>query len=197
MSNNVEKLEDRVLDGLDISEGLRSFEGNEKAYLRILGIYARETRLSLEKIDKVSEDNLSAYMVKMHGLKGASLSIFANEVAKDAKALENAALLGDVEYISKHNKTFIDNTRSFVLSLEVMIADINSANPKKSRAEPDPVTLRKLLKACIDYDVDEADEIMEELEEYDYESGNEFVAGLREDVDLLQFNEIIEKLSAS
>jgi hypothetical protein len=59
------------------------------------------------------------------------------------------------------------------------------------------VLLKKFLKACDDYDMDRIDGIMEELEEFEYKTGGDFIIWLRENVDQMNLKEIIDKLSVN
>jgi len=196
MPDNFTKLRDRELAGLDIRGGVRIFGGNEKAYLRILTAYAKETKSCLKYMESVSQDNLSDYRIKVHGLKGTSAAISAMKVSEEAKKLEAAAETGDFAYITTNNQAFIDSTLTFIDSIENMLDEINNETSKPKKSKPNPGTLKQLLVSCKEYDVGGVDKAIEELEKYDYESGNELVAGLRENVNFMQFGEIIEKLSS-
>ena len=61
---------------------------------------------------------------------------------------------------------------------------------------PDAATLSKVSAACEKYDIDELDEAMMNLEAYEYEIDDELVVWLRENVDRMNYNEIIYKLSS-
>ncbi|MDR0652195.1 MAG: response regulator, partial [Synergistaceae bacterium] len=70
----------RRLEGVDFAEGTRRYSG-ESAYLQILRSYAANTPKLLRRIQNPSPEDMRDYAVAVHGLKGASLGIFANALA--------------------------------------------------------------------------------------------------------------------
>jgi hypothetical protein len=112
-----------------------------------------------------------------------------------AELLENAAKAGDFKYVNNHNSGFIDEVRKLIKDIESVLSAIDAENPKPVRAKPDTGILSKLLAAGESYDMDSADEAMENLEKYQYESGGELISWLRESIDQMNFKQMAEKLS--
>ena len=180
--------------GLDIAKGIRRFNGDEKTYLDVLRSYAASVNSMLDSIETVNEDTLKNYIVNVHGIKGTSFDIFADAVAKEAKDLEEAGKSGDLEFIKKNNPAFMENARNLVRSIEDMLINIDQRSEKPLKDRPDEKLLLKLIDACNDYDMDEADETMAELEKYKYETDNDLINWLRKSIDRMQFEEIAERL---
>jgi hypothetical protein len=55
--------------------------------------------------------------------------------------------------------------------------------------------LAAMLSACKNSDIDEADKVMEMLDAYEYESGGELIEWLRAQVNMMEFEQIAERLS--
>jgi CheY-like chemotaxis protein len=165
--------------GLDIKKGIKRFGGDEELYLDVLRSYVLNTGPLLQSLEKLSGDNLPDYAVTVHGIKGASLGIFADMIGSSAEALENAAKAGDYEYVKTHNRTFIGAVRKLICDLEDMLSAADAENIKPGKDKPDVKMLSKLLAACESYDMDGVDSAMEEIESYQYESNGELVLWLR------------------
>ena len=189
------KLVNKNIDGISIEKGLDKFFGDEEMYLNILRLYASSTRSLLASIGTVKESELEDYRIAVHNIKGISLDIFAEWISKFAADLEGAAKVGDFKYIEKHNSSFIEAAQKLVCDIEDVLSAINAENPKPEKDSPDKELLSKLLTACEAYDMDGVDEAMEEIEVYQYKSDNDLVNWLRENVDDMNFKQIVERLS--
>ena len=194
-----EVLKNREITGLDIYRGIARYHGDEEAYLRVLNAYSIAVRDMLGYIMSVDKDDLSEYKIKVHGIKGACYDIFADKAGVDAEDLEKAAVRGDYEYISKHNSPFIDATSLFLDDIDNMLLEISAIKSgsefKQKKDKIDSESLEKLIKACENYDMSGVDDVMEEIELYSYESDSELATWLRENADLINFSEIIGRLS--
>jgi len=66
---------------------------------------------------------------------------------------------------------------------------------KTIQDKPDKALLTKLRDACENYDIDEIDAVMAEIENYKYKSDDGLAALLRENVDQGKYSNIKEMLS--
>jgi len=183
------------INGIDIYKGLERFGGNEEIYLDVLRTYADSVGKMLNEIENVNKNTLDIYRIKVHGIKGTSYDIFADETAKEALNLENAAKEGNYNYIEENNPSFLKNTWNLVNEINDLFKILNAQNSKPSKDKPDSDVLEYLCEACKRYDMDGADEAMTELEEYQYTSDDGLVDWLRYNVDRVYFEEIVQKLS--
>jgi CheY-like chemotaxis protein/anti-sigma regulatory factor (Ser/Thr protein kinase) len=185
-----------VIPGLDIAQGLARYDNNEEIYIKILSAYTASLRTILEACETVSSDEheLAEYKVRVHGIKGASLNIFAEPLAEITYALEKSAAAGNFEYVSEHNSEFLEKGRELMEKLEALLSQIDTENPKPVKEKPDNEALGKLIEACELYDIDEVDAAMEELEKYRYSSDGGLMEWLKERLALMQYPEIIERL---
>ena len=184
--------------GLDIVKGLERYNGDEDVYLKILHSYSIDVRSMLSCIDTVNEDRLAEYKVKVHGIKGASFDIYAEQIGNDAEKLEEAAKVRDLGYIEKHNASFVEAVREFIDNIDDMLLAVNAEKPKKDFPLKDKIndeSVSKLIAACKMYNMNEIDEAMAEIEKYRYESDSELVDWLRKNVDKMNYTQIVEKFS--
>jgi signal transduction histidine kinase/CheY-like chemotaxis protein len=187
-----------IVEGVDLEAGKTRY--TEKAFLDVLRSYCQHTPGLLEKINHIkygelSEEAIKEYTITVHGIKGASFGICADTVAKQAEALEKAAKSRDIKFIEMNNAHFIEEVEKILGRLKELFALLaNQAGAKPSRQKPDPALLERLTEASRRYNVSVMDEILEELESYEYEQEEELVKWLREQVDNLEYEAIYKRL---
>ncbi|MDR1979412.1 MAG: response regulator [Synergistaceae bacterium] len=193
-------LKDRRVDGVDLSEGTNRFYG-EEPYLEVLRSYCVHTPSLLEKLralskDALSEDALKDYAVTVHGLKGSSYGIRAMAVGKEAETLELAAKTGDFETIKAGNESFVKTVEKLLSDLNGLLAELKAdGGEKPSRTVPDEALLEKLLAASKRFALNEMEEILTELEHYEYERDADLIAWLRDQADNLEYAAIQKRLA--
>jgi CheY-like chemotaxis protein len=183
------------LEGIDFTQGRERYNG-EAAYLEILRAWRLHTPALLETMkNSLSPENLAEYAIAVHGLKGSSYGILANDVGKQAQELEALAKAGDFSGVQALNDGFIKMVETLMLKLgELLEKDAAAKGAKAKKHEPDPALLAQLLGAARRYKAAIMEEILNKIELYDYESGGELVLWLREQMDNLEYDEICEKL---
>ena len=181
--------------GLDIDKGIERYGGIEETYLKILRSYCVNTRPLLDQIENVDESRLDEYSTIVHGIKGSSHGIFAEMISDVAEKLELASKAGEYEFVSSHNEAFIFAVRKLISDVEGMLSTIDRDNPRPVKPKPEPELLMRLVDACKAYDMDNVDSLMEELDQFDYQEDEGLGDWLKENVMLMNFKEIIERLS--
>jgi len=185
----------KSIDGLDLVKGLEMHRGDEAAFLRVLRSFSVSVRALLDETESATEDNMHEYKTKVHGIKGASYMLYLEPIGQYAEELEAAAKEGNIGFIELHNKSFHDAAYSIVDDIDAMLAEIEAESPKSSKEKPDEKLLIKLLTACKEYDMTSADETMSKIEEYRYEADEGLTDWLRLNVDVMNYDQIITKLS--
>jgi CheY-like chemotaxis protein len=187
-------LENVSVSGIDFIQGRERYNG-EAAYLDILRSWVRHTPGLLEKLRNLSEETLPEYSITVHGLKGSSYGIFANEVGKQAAELEAFSKAGDYASVLASNLSFIEMTESLLAGLGDILKKAEDGKEAKQKvSSPDTALLEKLLNATRRYKSGLMEEIMGEIESYDYESGGGLVLWLREQMDNLEYDAICSRL---
>ncbi|MCL2717560.1 MAG: response regulator [Lachnospiraceae bacterium] len=117
------RIENIEIAGLDMIKGVMKYD-EEDSYLQILDIYVKSIRSILKGIDIVNEDNLDAYKLSIHSIKGASLDVYADEIGNMAGDLENAANSGNLGYINCRTPEFLQKAWRIVNEIETMLLNI-------------------------------------------------------------------------
>jgi len=191
----VSLLQGETIPGLDLAKGFKRFGGDESAYVHIMRTFTLNTRKLLDFIESVGKDDIEEYEIKVHSMRGSCGSICASELADMATELEKAAKDRDWDYISTHNKPFADGVRNLINDLEDFLVSLDSRIQKQTKEKPDTEALERLQIACTNYDMDGVDAVMEELSAYSYESDDGLIDWLHENIEMMNFPEVVEKLS--
>jgi CheY-like chemotaxis protein len=185
---------DVEIEGVNLEEGIARYEG-EAAYLGVLRSYATHTPPLLEKLRSLAPETLPDYAVTVHGLKGASYGICADNIGRQAEGLEHAAKAGDYDRVRGENDAFIRQVEAALSGIQELLRSCAEGEPEKEQAAaPDPALLEKLLDASRRFKSTVMEEILLELEKYEYQSGGDLVVWLREQLDNLEYDAIRERL---
>ena len=183
------------IKGLEFNKGLERFENDEELYIKVLRSYSASIYPLLEILDNVNEEFILDYQRAAHSIKGTSLDIAAFDIGNKARELEEAAKQKDMDFIGRENPAFIDNVSSLVKSIDSMLSDFDSVNVKSQKDKIDRDLLLKLFNFCKEYDMDGVDEVIAEIEKYQYGSEEELSLWLRKNIDVVDFEGIAERLS--
>jgi hypothetical protein len=130
-------------------------------------------------------------------LKGASYGICADAIGEKAEELEFLGKNGDIAGIQAKNPAFIEMTEALLQELEKILEKAAaSQGGRKKMTSIDPALLSKMLDAARHYKSTLMEEIMHDLETYEYESGGDLVEWLREQIDNLEYDAICSRLEA-
>jgi CheY-like chemotaxis protein/anti-sigma regulatory factor (Ser/Thr protein kinase) len=179
----------------NIEKGLDRFGGDMELFLTILRSFAVNTQPMIEKVKSVNSANLADYAIMVHGIKGSSYAICAEEVGKKAEDLENAAKAMDIDFVKDHNPAFIKSLEELISGLTEMLDAMDKENPKPQMARPDKETLGRLLTACRIYDMDGVNAAIDEIERCTYTSDGGLAEWLKEGALTANFEEMLERLS--
>jgi hypothetical protein len=150
----------------------------------------------ISAIGPVNEDNIVDYKIRVHGIKGVCFEIFASEVGIMAKNLEEAANTGDLGFIHKNTPALIEAAQQFTQGVDSALSAIDDGTPRQAEDKPDSASLSKLLTACMCYDFAGAEEAMAEIARFKYSADGGLAEWLRERVDMMDFSQIVERLSS-
>ena len=185
---------DSKIAGLDMDKGLERLGGDMESYIHILHSYIAGVRPLLEKMGDVKRENLAAYAVVVHGIKGSSANIGAEAIADKAKAMEEAAAKGNFDFVSNGNNELVNDAKKLIDDLIGFLRANGWEGEKPKRGRPDNDALDRLRSACEEGDIGAVDVAMNEIEKYGYDSDEGLTAWLRENVDGMNYVAITEKL---
>jgi signal transduction histidine kinase/DNA-binding response OmpR family regulator len=197
----VENADQNILDGLqiegiDLARGKKKYN-NDAAYLDILRSWHKHTPALLEKMRNPLFESLPEYAITVHGIKGASLGICADEISDTAEELERFAKSGNIGQVQADNSMFISMAESLLSNIGELLEKVDEGKKKKPRKNaPDPILFEKLLDSVKSYKSTLMEEIMCSIESYDYDSDMELVTWLRQQMDDLEYDAIRQKLES-
>ena len=184
-------LKNIAIQGLDQRRCLERLGRNETVFIDVLRSYAVNTPPLLEKLRTLlAEENLEDYAIAVHGIKGSSYGLCAQEAGQAAESLEREAKAGNLDAVKAGHGNFEEIAGSLRAEIEKALEEIDAVHDKPVAAEPDPSLLEELRRACEAFDMDRVDETMAQLESFRYEKGGKLVAWLREHVSDMTFEEI-------
>jgi HPt (histidine-containing phosphotransfer) domain-containing protein len=181
------------IDDFDAEVVYEKVGGLAESVLAILKSYVKNTPPLLDQLRTVNEESLPEYAIIVHGIKGSSRSIGAEDIGGEAEGLEFAAKKGDWAFIAENNESFLAKTEQLIGALAAALEEIGEN--RERRPAPDPQLLQALSTAAAAFDVDAAEEAIVRLEAFDYEEGGDLVEWLREQLDVGGFKNISERLS--
>jgi CheY-like chemotaxis protein len=182
------------IDGVDLQQVMVRFGGFDN-YIETLASFAANTPLLLETLHNPTAETLAAYAITVHGIKGAGYGICAEQVGREAEALEHAAKAGDLKFVLEQTKSFISSTTQFIAGAARFLETIKPKNTKPVKNTPDTALLAAMRTAAENYDMDAMDKIIAELEQFTYEENDDLVQWLHEQINNSEFDRIIKKLS--
>jgi CheY-like chemotaxis protein len=189
-------LEKAKVEGVDFEAGLKRYE-EEDIYMQVLQSYVTHSPQLLDKLRTLTRETLPDYAITVHGLKGSSYGVCANETGKAAEELEHAAKAGDYETVSARNAAFIAKAEACIEDLRKLLQKAEGEEDEKSKAAaPDRELLEKLLDAARHFKPTIMEDLVTELESCEYKSGGELIPWLREQLDNLEYDAIREKLES-
>ncbi|HCC36952.1 MAG TPA: hypothetical protein DEQ14_04700 [Treponema sp.] len=104
--------------GVDPQKVFELYDGDCNIYLPVLRAYADEIPETLNRLRNVSAAALPDYARVMHGIKGTSASVCAEEARKMAASLEAAAKSGDITGVLAQNDSFLQYMDKFVTGIQ-------------------------------------------------------------------------------
>jgi CheY-like chemotaxis protein/HPt (histidine-containing phosphotransfer) domain-containing protein len=183
------------IEGIDFKTAFAVFGGN--AFIRVLKSFTVHTVTQLLEMADNLRNSLPDYAIRVHGLKGACNNIYAKEVAGLAFELEKAAKAGDIDFVRANHGKFEKTLNIMLENLKAILAEWDALTPvqeKEKRQEPDRELLTRLKEAVEFFNSTQIDEIVNELEKYHYESGEELIQQLRRQADNFDYDAMLESL---
>jgi signal transduction histidine kinase/CheY-like chemotaxis protein len=183
------------IEGVDWEAGLNRFGEDKETYLSVIRSYVTNTAQLLEKIRSVTVQTLPDYAILVHGIKGSSYGIEAKEIGKKAETLEFAAKDGNFEFVSQNNSPFIEATEKLLADFSSLPGVAIKNDERERRPAPDEALLDQIEEAAANFRFDAMEEAMNALEQFQYETEQDLLNWLREEVQKMEFAEIQERLA--
>jgi signal transduction histidine kinase/ActR/RegA family two-component response regulator len=186
-----------AIEGIDAARCLERLGGDEASLRDVLRSYAANTPPLLERLREAARDDLPAYAIIVHGVKGSSRGICADPLGDMAEALERAAKAGDAGFVEGNGEALIEAAERLIGDLRAALDAAGAETPKAVKLAPDAALLARIAACCASYDMDGIDEAMAELESFAYEKQADLAEWLREQIDRMEFDAVRDRLSAN
>jgi signal transduction histidine kinase len=191
------RLFEERIEGMDMRKGLERFAGDRDTFLQILISFIANTRFLINTMREVTKENLAAYAINVHGVKSSCRGICAEDLGNRAEDLEMHSKAGDLAYVQEKNPSFIEDMLKLIARINNALAAGGAIQKDKmKRARPYKEALEDLKKACEEFKIEDIDNSMCEIESFEYIADAGLAAWLRENVDQMNYTEIVERISS-
>ena len=156
-----------VICGLDVSEGIKN-SGTKELFFSLLGDFYKLIDMKSTKMEKCLADGLiREYTIEVHALKNTARMIGAMELSKWCYELEMAGNASEVEKLNQQTPGMLQMYRSYK---EILKPYAKLQNEEKKQVPEEEIIdcLQKLSDAIDTFDLDKADEVMKQIEEYQF-----------------------------
>ena len=178
--------------GIDEKKGLALYAGDLELYTAILRSFAANTPTVINKLRHVTEETLPSYATNVHGLKGTSSSIGAENIRERAARLEAASKAGNITEVLAKKDALVKDADALVADIKEWLRKLDSGNAKPRLPAPDLVLLKNLWQCCEKFDMLGIDKAMDKLDSSSYEKGDRLVTLLRERIGISDFSAAVE-----
>ncbi|MCM1552786.1 MAG: response regulator, partial [Butyrivibrio sp.] len=151
------------IEGLDKAEGVKN-SGSKELFLQLLGDFYRLIDVKSNKIEKCLADGMIRdYTIEVHAMKNTARMIGAMELSQLFYEMEQYGNEENVEALQRETPKALTLYRSYK---EILKPFAKESDGKKEEIPPQELIwkLEMLGKAVLDFDLDTADDVMEELE---------------------------------
>ena len=113
------------IPGINTDKGLDLYDYDEDLYLIVLRSYAENNPEVLDRLRSVSIDTLEDYLSNVHGIRGTSVAIGAEDLGKAASRMEALAKAGDLAKLLLENEAFLKQADTLIADVKAWLALIN------------------------------------------------------------------------
>jgi signal transduction histidine kinase/DNA-binding response OmpR family regulator/HPt (histidine-containing phosphotransfer) domain-containing protein len=182
--------------GVNITKGIKRYDDDIEAYYDVVESYINNTPELMEKLGShLDANSLADYGIIVHGVKGSSRAICADAVGDLAEELEFGAKAGDEALVREKHPVLVEQISKLLEGLKEAFAEYGPQTNLPTREKPDPLALDALLEAAKSFDIDAVDAAMHEIDSYTYSNDQGLVAWLHEQLKVMGFKNIVERLS--
>ena len=166
--------EEFIIGDLDVSKGIM-YCGNKDNYLEILSSQRDSGKETLEQVKKLyAAESWKDYVILVHGIKSAMMSIGAVKLSEMAKWLEFAGKAEDYEYIHRehHNmlEEFLRVMQILYTSKYLEVAESDAYEIEKPELSDEAFAEKLIVLENVTYEFDASKvlPILDELSQYTY-----------------------------
>ena len=152
------------LPGINAADGIK-YSGSEKLWYKLLGDFYKLIDAKANKLEKCLADGLiKDYAIEVHALKNTARMAGAAQLSEWFHRMEDCGNAGDVETITRETPDLLKELRSYKEILRPY-GEAGNQNKREATSEELIEILTRMRDAVDEFDVDTADEAMQELEQ--------------------------------
>jgi methyl-accepting chemotaxis protein len=189
----------RSIEGLDVDKGLFHAGGNAEQYRKLLRISVRSFEEKMNRMRSLYVEDLPAFAIEIHGIKGALYAIGAAGLGDGAKILEFAAKAGEADQCRQDYPAFEEKLTVFTKQLAAISRQREP--PVKGPGDIPALiaSLKEALEASRIFDADKAGGIIDSLLEYSWEDARAEIAEnlekIADDLEFMDYDEAEQVMS--
>ena len=184
------------IEGIDAKKALGLYAGLLETYTSVLRSYADNTPEVVKTLRRFAEaKNMQGYSICVHGLKGSSAGIGAEDIKDRAFELETLSKDGNLSRVLELNEAFLRDTETLVGRIGAWLDEHKREAERPRKAAPDPAVLEELRRSLSDYDLGGIENAMELLGGADYETEADLVPWLEKRITDSDFEEAAKRVA--
>lgn len=181
-----------IIKGLDVAEGIKN-SGSEELFESLVGDFYTLIDMKSTKLERFLEDNMyHDFTIEVHALKNTARMVGATELSEKFKRLEE---LGHEERVDEIRELVPEVLKQFREYKDYLkpYAGKNDEAKEEVPSEIIIVALEKVKEGVANFDLDETDEAMKQLETYKiHDSARPLMENLRAYVADVAMEEIVK-----
>lgn len=193
-----------VLKDFDVAKGLGYCNNDYTSYINLLRVIFQDGYNQLTGLkDAYGKNDAEGYRITVHAMKSVSASAGAMRLSFIAQEHENAAKSGDFDYIRNHIGALISEYEAFLAEIDTLLQRENEMMQrgmtahKVNRNENEIMSyVLKLKEALDDFNVDDAEPVLNELENTNLDFNRQrAVSDIKDALELFKYEEAAKILS--
>lgn len=143
----------------------------DKSQQDILKSYYYQVSEVAEELLELYREDLDTFLIKIHGIKGASRNIGAVMTANFAEQLETEGKTGNFTYVEEHLHEFLQSLQETLEWVKSNLEETGEEKPRKEKIETE--ALEYIAEKMEEFELEEAQETLRALMRYSYSAKEE------------------------
>lgn len=161
-----------LIDGVDWSFAGTHFR-DQRSMLEMLEFFYRTIDSEADELEICYQDirrqeGRELYKIKVHSMKNSAATLGIVPLAGVAKMLEDASGQGDLDTLESVHPIFVKKWRSYRQLLSVFVEEEEKIPANEENLVSINMLLSEIRRAAGEMDIDRLDEIMEQLDRYEF-----------------------------
>lgn len=191
---------EKPIDKGKLEQILEIYLGQRRAKrAEVYSAYFRELDHIGGRLEQQLWENPENFVIHVHGIKGASRNIGMSQLGNFAEQMESDGREGRWEEVQKNLPEFLEllEETKEKIKKEIQNAPWTGRKSTGKKGSLEPEILRELSEAFENFDLEQAEQIMQKLWEYEYDPKEQkLLESLQEDMENLDYELAVEKIRA-